>query len=246
MKTSPFNCSLEQVFRYEHFSGNPLSTDDPLRLFSINKWVPKILSALIDIARSLNANTTCGIFRTAADKDSVVALKNEIEENGYRMLYEALKKSQLKSKKAGMSALQALTQVKDVYLGMTFGDANECADLIKQWFRGLTDPIIPYARYAEALEAGKSSDIKQSVVIFNSLMGANQATIDFLLAFLVELLETKHVTLMDTGNLALVFCPNLLKNPDDDPMKFALNSENERRFVVSLIEAKQKGLLMKK
>jgi len=50
--------------------------------------------------------------------------------------------------------------------------------------------------------------------------------------------------MMDDVNLAVVFSPNLLKNVDDDPVKFATNAENEKRFVKHLIDAKRRDMLI--
>jgi hypothetical protein len=82
--SSPFDCTLEQVLRYEHLHANPLSTEDPLRLFTVNKWCPRILSALIDVTKCLGGHKHSGIFRLASDKDAIIMLKSEIEKSGER------------------------------------------------------------------------------------------------------------------------------------------------------------------
>ena len=74
-------------------------------------------------------------------------------------------------------------------------------------------------------------------------MKSNQASISYLVDFWVDLLRHKKVTLMDEAALAIVFSPNILKEPSGDNMKFAMNHEKEKRFVLQLIEAGKKGLL---
>jgi hypothetical protein len=251
---SPFDCSLEQVLRYEAIQANPLSTDDPLRLYSLNKWCPRLMVSLIDVTKVLGGNTQNGIFRLASDKDAIIALKDEIATSGYRMLTEIIKLSRTMGKGKGkvhdnLAALKAMALdsagAEEVYTGITMSDPNESADLLKQWLRGLKEPLIPYAFYQTALDAGKSSDVKQAVALFKGLMGANQASIDYLMDYLVDLLEYKESTLMDENALAIVFSPNLLKNPTDDAMSFARNSDHEKRFVMKLIEAKKQDLLLR-
>jgi len=247
VKPHPFDCTLEQVLRCEHHAANPLSMANPLQLFSLNLWVPRILSGLIEVVKCLGGLTTQGIFRLASDKDDVIALKNEICSDGYAMIADVIRrKGELgKKRDENLSAIEALNIKDDVYTGISFGSSIEASDLIKQWLRSLSDPLIPYAFYNEALEAGRSSDLKATAAVFRALLKANQACLDYLCDFLVQMLEYKDTTLMDDAGLAIVFSPNVLRNPKDDPMLFAMNSENEKRFVINLIHAKKKGWLLK-
>jgi hypothetical protein len=242
----PFDCTLEQALRYERNASNPLSLANPLQLLSLNCWVPRVLSGLIEVVKCMGGLTTQGIFRLASDKDDVIALKSEICSNGYAMIADVIKrKGELgKKRDENLSAIEALNMKEDVYTGITFGSAIEASDLIKQWLRSLTEPLIPYAFYNEALEAGRSSDVKATVAVFRALLKANQACLDYLCDFLVQMLEFKEKTLMDETGLAIVFSPNILRNPTNDPMAFAMNSENEMRFVVNLIKAKERGWLL--
>ncbi|GMH74489.1 hypothetical protein TL16_g06480 [Triparma laevis f. inornata] len=241
----PFNCSLEEVLRYEHYTNNPLSRTNPLQLFTLNPWVPEILRGLVECTRCLGAHKTVGIFRLASDKDDIIALKDAIKSHGYAMILDVIRRNEISNNKAaGLSALEALQDEKDVYTGLTFGGSVESGDLLKQWLRGLTDPLIPSAFYNSALESVNfSGDLKATVAIFNNLIKSNQASIAYIVSFLVDLLDHKDVTLMDEAGLAIVFSPNLLKEPTGDPMKFAMNSEKEKRFVINLIEAGKKGYL---
>ena len=246
VKPHPFDCTLEQVLRYELHASNPLSMANPLQLLSLNLWVPRVLSGLIEVVKCMGGLTTQGIFRLASDKDDVIALKSELCTNGYAMIADVIKrKGELgKKRDENLSAIEALNMKEEVYTGISFGSAIEASDLIKQWLRSLKDPLIPYAFYSEALEAGRSSDVKATVAVFRALLKANQACLDYLCDFLVQMLDYKEKTLMDETGLAIVFSPNVLRNPNNDPMAFAMNSENEMRFVVNLIKAKEKGWLL--
>ncbi|GMH98304.1 hypothetical protein TrVE_jg6148 [Triparma verrucosa] len=241
----PFNCSLEEVLRYEHYTNNPLSRTNPLQLFTLNPWVPEILRGLVECTRCLGAHKTVGIFRLASDKDDIIALKDAIKSQGYAMIHDVIRRNEIENNKAaGLSALEALQKDQNVYTGLTFSSSVESGDLLKQWLRGLTEPLIPSAFYNSALESVNfSGDLKATVAIFNNLIKSNQASIAYLVSFLVDLLKHKDVTLMDEAGLAIVFSPNLLKEPTGDPMKFAMNSEKEKRFVINLIEAGKKGYL---
>jgi len=247
---SCMNCSLEQVFRFESFSSNPLSKENPLTLLSLNSWTPTFLTLLIDICKSLGGTKQEGIFRTGGDKDNVLCLKREIEENGYRMLRERIKGLKLEElsvdRKERMKNLQAMSSsVKDMYAGPQIRDCIEAADLTKIWLRSMSEPLIPFAFYSDCLEAGKSGDCRKSVLVFRNLLAAQRHTIDTLLNFLVTVADNKE-TMMDDVNLATVFCPNLLRNVDDDPMKFATNAENEKRFITFLLDAKRRDMLEEK
>ncbi|GMH57920.1 hypothetical protein TrRE_jg7124 [Triparma retinervis] len=68
---------------------------------------------------------------------------------------------------------------------------------------------------------------------------AARACVDHLCGFLKRLSGRSGVTKMTTGNLALVFAPNLIKNPSEDPRVFAMHAESEKRFVAMLIEAQE-------
>ena len=65
---------------------------------------------------------------------------------------------------------------------------------------------------------------------------SSRACVVFICNFLKKLSEAHAVTKMTVDNLALVFAPNLLKNPSNDPMVFATNSDSEKRFIKYLIE----------
>ena len=241
----PFNCTLEECLRYEHYTNNPLSKTNPLQLFTLNPWVPEIMRGLIECTKCLGASTTEGIFRLAGDTDDVIALKEEIKASGYKMMSDVVRRAAFGNAKAnGLGALDALKNQDEVYTGPTFGSCVESGDLLKQWLRGLKDPLIPHAFYNSALESVNfSSDLKATVALFNNLMKSNQASISYLVDFWVDLLQHKDVTLMDEAALAIVFSPNILKEPSGDPSKFALNHEKEKRFVLQLIEAGKRGLL---
>ena len=137
------------------------------------------------------------------------------------MILDVIRRNEISNNKAaGLSALEALQDEKDVYTGLTFGGSVESGDLLKQWLRGLTDPLIPSAFYNSALgSVNFSGDLKATVAIFNNLIKSNQASIAYIVSFLVDLLDYKDVTLMDEAGLAIVFSPNLLKEPTGDPMK---------------------------
>jgi len=222
---SVFGCTLEEVLRKELIvargggggerveeSEGGTGVDTPasgLLLESGN--VPLILQVLIKKFQQLDGYQVEGIFRRAAHTDVVSGIKKRLEDGSY-VVY-------------GAEVIET-------------GDAMVVADLLKIWLRHLSEPLIPMRLYRAALDAGQAKDIKPVVTLLNEMLPpANAATLVYLMHFLNHCAELSQFNQMTLTNLAIVFSPNLLRHPSNDPMLMVQNAENERKFVIQLMQA---------
>mmetsp|Transcript_29526 Transcript_29526/g.41542 ORF Transcript_29526/g.41542 Transcript_29526/m.41542 type:complete len:901 (+) Transcript_29526:99-2801(+) len=121
-------------------------------------------------------------------------------------------------------------------------NVHTVAALLKLWFRELKDPLVPQSLYDRAVK--NPSVVSEVVQIFSECPQLNQAVIECLLGFLLEISHpdiVKH-TKMDIDNLAMVFAPSILRCPFDDPQQVLAFSEAEKMFVLSLTSVIEKRL----
>ena len=122
-------------------------------------------------------------------------------------------------------------------------DPHVAACLLKDWLRGLTDSLIPKTHYSMAIQMAKKNEINhQSLEVFLSqLPEVNRETIKYLVAFLKDLIEEKHVpkTRMNIENVSIVFAPTILKCPSADVKQLLANSRHEKAFTIALIQQLQ-------
>lgn len=103
---------------------------------------PGILVLLCDAVINLNAANKRGIFREAANVDTVRHFLSKLEAGELDCLLYA-------SDGEGDSATAGADVVSDVLVA---------CDLLKMWFRRLPQPIVPYACYAQCVRAGQRGD----------------------------------------------------------------------------------------
>ena len=119
-------------------------------------------------------------------------------------------------------------------------DPHVAACLLKDWLRGLKDSLIPQTHYDMAISMAKKNEIKQESleVFLSQLPEVNRETIKYLVKFLKDLIEDKHIgnTKMNLENVAIVFAPTILKCPDTDPKALLANSKHEKSFTIALIQ----------
>lgn len=211
---SVFGGSLDDVLRREGVLRSLLednAVDPPCPGVSLEAFVvPQVLQCLVCRFHELDGYGSHGIFRTAADTDSVAELRRSVEDGSY-MAY-------------GSEA-------------MATEDVLAIADLIKGWLRSLHEPLIPLAMYEQALEAGQADDCRPAFNLLLGLKPANVETLLFLLRFLNGCADVSSTNQMTALNLSLIFTPNLLHNPTDDPHVMMANRDLERRFVSHLLDA---------
>ncbi|RWS16413.1 rho GTPase-activating protein 39-like protein [Dinothrombium tinctorium] len=93
-------------------------------------------------------------------------------------------------------------------------DVNIYASLLKQWFRELQTPVIPYSLYDKCL--ANCENPKEALdIILNQLPIINKLSIGHLIRFLQVFSAPQNVakTKMDENNLSMVWSPNILRSP---------------------------------
>jgi hypothetical protein len=171
--------------------------------------VPAIMIFLADSILKLNGCQTEGIFRVPGDADSISELRYQVEKNNFDLN------------------------------GCT--DPNVPASLLKLWLRELAEPIIPAYAYDECIEIGQrecDDDIGTIAwELIKSLPEINRLVINFMTDFLkiIAKSENQKYTKMTLANLAMVFAPNFLRCPSDNPQVIFENTKHEQAFIRILI-----------
>jgi hypothetical protein len=66
---------------------------------------------------------------------------------------------------------------------------------------------------------------------------AHRHAVEYLLSLLCGVAVNEQYTHMTVQNIAIVFAPNLLRNPSDDPLVLAQCMKQEQAFIVTLLKA---------
>ncbi|GMH81694.1 hypothetical protein TrVE_jg3089 [Triparma verrucosa] len=206
--------TLEATLRKELFTRNPSSTMPPpgSLVFDHSSGVPVIISLLTTAVIRLGGESTEGIFREASNNDDLSYFRDQIMGGDYRSITLG-----------GGSDVPVVDNV------------HVAADLLKSWLRSMTEPLFPPSLYESCVDAGRAKTSQKARKILKKLEPANRACVEHLCVFLKNLSRHVEDTRMDESNFALVFHPNLLRNPGNDPMIFQQNSEYQRRFIHYLI-----------
>jgi len=194
-----FGVPLEGVLRKEFIEANPFAPT-VVNDFSQQDHVPRIVQLLAQCVYLLNGLQTQGIFRLAADGDSVSYFRAEVESGDYGVLEHTIEVNMKPPRDPPLfGAYSALRE------------PNEPADLLKYWLRKLEPPLIDYPFYDEAIGAARAGDLEGAKEVFNKLPPAHRATLRFLCTFLREIAKMREVNMMDSHNIALVIAPNILR-----------------------------------
>jgi len=211
---SVYGVGLEGVLRKELFTRSPQAAMPPPQSLLMKdgmEGIPIILQLLCRTILQLGGANTEGIFRLAALKDDIDWIKEEISGGDYRAIN-----------------LKVTSKPK-------VSDPLVAADLLKTWLREMPESLFEGSIYERCIAAGRSKTGKESLKMLQLIKPSSRACVVFICNFLKKLSEAHAVTKMTVDNLALVFAPNLLKNPSNDPMVFATNSDSEKRFIKYLI-----------
>ena len=124
-------------------------------------------------------------------------------------------------------------------------DVNVFACLLKQWFRELREPVIPYNFYQEALHTCESPS-NAVYLVEKKLPAINKLVIGYLIRFLQVFSAKQNVdfTKMDENNLSMVWAPNILRAPpnintiSNSPNASLIfeNTRKEMTFIRTLIQ----------
>lgn len=114
-------------------------------------------------------------------------------------------------------------------------DPNVPGSLLKLWFRELSDPIVPPTHYDECLQV--CNNPQKCIKVLDKLPDDNKIIIYFIINFLQKFInpETIEATRMNTENIAMVWSPNFVRCPQEDPMKILEMNQKEKAFVGNLV-----------
>lgn len=108
------------------------------------------------------------------------------------------------------------------------------ASLLKLWVRELAQPVIPHSFYRRCLQ---TKDVQSAMDIVDELPLLNRNIIKYLAKFLQVVGHPQHQakTKMTVSNLAMVFAPNVLRCPSDNPLDILKATKDEQHFVKIII-----------
>lgn len=128
-------------------------------------------------------------------------------------------------------------------------DLSECQDphtiasLLKQFFRELPEPLLPFQYYYQFLDIAdpsKGYDENEKVLRIFSLVEnipeVNLLILKHLLSFLNRVSRLSDINKMTVQNLAMVFGPNLLKPENDTPQTLMQDAARINEIVELLIK----------
>jgi hypothetical protein len=168
--------------------------------------IPRILEILIDYLMTSNSAKTEGIFRIPPDASELKALKQQFENN---MEYK-----------------------------ISVNDPHIPAALLKLWLRELPDPLIPTEQYSDCTSIGGKKTPEQALAILSKLPPTNRYIVARIITFLRVCVQPENVekSKMSVDNMAMIFAPSFLRNPNTDAHMIMMLVENEKMFLKSLIE----------
>lgn len=116
-------------------------------------------------------------------------------------------------------------------------DPHVPAGLLKLWMRELDEPIIPEHLYDPCIEAAKREEVPAMLDLIAQLPELHQRVVHYMVKYLqlVAAPENQDKTKMTVNNLAMVFAPNFLRCPSDNPGVIFESTKYEQIFVRALI-----------
>jgi len=118
-------------------------------------------------------------------------------------------------------------------------DIHAVCDLVKTWFRLLPEPVFPASSYFEIIEAAKIEDLDARLLkihdVIHSLPHANFDLLRRVGEHLDKVTDFEEHNQMTAEALAIVFSPNLLRNPLNDFGMILANMPHTHKLVKALI-----------
>jgi len=115
-------------------------------------------------------------------------------------------------------------------------DAHVPGSLLKFWMRDLEEPIISSKIYNDAIETARDDNSKQSCKLVKKISKLNRKVVEYVIQFLREMSNFEEFTKMPVLNLSMVFAPNFLRCPSEDPQVIFDTQKHQQTFVRHLIE----------
>jgi len=115
-------------------------------------------------------------------------------------------------------------------------DPHVPASLLKLWFRDLYEPLIPSRFYDQCIHNCHSEDVCLHIV--QSLPPLNNLVFSYLIRLLQAFMipDNVYYSKMDENNLAMVWAPNCLRCPSDDPLEIFENTRKEMTFLRTVMQ----------
>ena len=204
---------------------------DALMVLQRDRWphrkLPWILVTLCEAVLKTGGASTEGIFRIAADTDELAFIKLVIDCINFDLLED----------EGDILILLNHTSEEPI-------DVHIFACLLKQWFRNLMEPVIPFSLYETCLEVA-SSPRDATSLIMERMPKQNKMVIGYLIRFLQVFSAPENVnnTKMDDSNLSMVWAPNILRSSQSPnplmvhPSIIFENTRKEMTFIRTLIQS---------
>lgn len=114
-------------------------------------------------------------------------------------------------------------------------DPNVPSSLLKLWMRELTQPLIPPHLYEECIK--QCEDGERAMAVINQLELNNRLVCKYVIRVLQIFSQPIYskITKMTVNNIAMVFGPNFLRCPSDNPQVIFENTKYEQSFLKNLI-----------
>ncbi|KAJ3109449.1 Rho GTPase-activating protein 15 [Phlyctochytrium planicorne] len=98
-------------------------------------------------------------------------------------------------------------------------DINVVSGLLKLFFRELPNPLIPFEFYEPFIKAAKIESYNDRLIelknLIQSLPHPNYNILEYLMRHLCIVAANSEVNKMERSNLAIVFAPTLIRNPEE-------------------------------
>jgi len=116
-------------------------------------------------------------------------------------------------------------------------DPNTPASLLKLWLRELEEPLVPVELYDACINScmQNENNSEGAVEVLEQLPQVNKLTALFVVHFLKEVSVNQEVNKMSINNLAMVFAPNFLRCPSEDPQIIFNNQKYEQAWLRALM-----------
>ena len=115
-------------------------------------------------------------------------------------------------------------------------DPNVPSSLLKLWMRELTNPLIPTVYYDECIKNCESYEAANKII--EQLDLTNRRVCKYVIRVLqiFSMPQYSKITKMTVNNVAMVFGPNFLRCPSDNPQVIFENTKYEQSFLKMLIQ----------
>eukprot|EP00479_Gromia_sphaerica_P006919 TRINITY_DN2120_c0_g1_i1.p1 TRINITY_DN2120_c0_g1~~TRINITY_DN2120_c0_g1_i1.p1 ORF type:complete len:167 (+),score=10.71 TRINITY_DN2120_c0_g1_i1:467-967(+) len=89
--------------------------------------------------------------------------------------------------------------------------ADQVADILKQWLRDMSIPLIPSSVYELCIETANKPPAECVDMMRKVLPPEHLAVLDHIMVFLQNLCDYSTVTKMEASNFSIVITPNIIK-----------------------------------